>query len=192
MEFYSQEQINEIVLKVSNIRDDTFLSMSDKEELRRVFISGDIELSFVDKTLAGYLIFFPYSKCPLNEKKQLGFMVDAIRNERVLEMLKVDFKEIEIYENEFTKNLLGIRPNDIYLSSLAVDYRFRGLGIGKELVERCIEKSNSNGSKRFLLECWGGSPNLENFYSRLGFYPILRAERMFEDGNSGIFMGRET
>lgn len=56
-----------------------------------------------------------------------------------------------------------------FLSDLYVEDAFRGRGIGKRLVNACIEFAQKSGSRAILVELPYSEPHLVQFYGKLGF-----------------------
>lgn len=57
------------------------------------------------------------------------------------------------------------------VESLVVDNRYRGLGIGEELMQRALSWMDSYHVKNKRLEVYFGNEEVFNFYRRFGFYP---------------------
>ena len=76
------------------------------------------------------------------------------------------------------------------IASIVIDKQFRGMGIGKQLVQALIDKSTRKSSCLFLM-C---EPALEPFYNDLEFIKycdnipleMLYKHRKYSDGLSGI------
>ncbi|MGQ9737101.1 MAG: GNAT family N-acetyltransferase [Armatimonadota bacterium] len=67
-------------------------------------------------------------------------------------------------------------PTRSYLESLAVDSRFRGQGIGTQLLERCFEESRLAGKREISLHVVNTNPRARQLYAGMGFHTV-RVER---------------
>lgn len=59
-----------------------------------------------------------------------------------------------------------------YLESLAVDARYRGQGIGTQLIERCFEESLRAGKSQISLHVTDANPRAKQLYLRMGFRTV--------------------
>jgi len=68
---------------------------------------------------------------------------------------------------------VSIGPSDVdgvaSITAMWVDPRFRGAGVGRELVARALEWARANGYVRVLLWVAEGNDNAERLYARCGF-----------------------
>lgn len=82
---------------------------------------------------------------------------------------------------EFTGNMPSIvdetEEGEYYLDSVAVLPRFRGLGIGKALVNAFVERAFAEGAERVGLIVDKENPYAEKLYTSQGFVAV--GERMF-------------
>ncbi|MCS6831348.1 MAG: GNAT family N-acetyltransferase [Armatimonadota bacterium] len=67
-------------------------------------------------------------------------------------------------------------PARSYVESLAVDARYRGRGIGTQLLERCIEESRRADKREISLHVVDTNPRAKQLYERMGFRTV-RTER---------------
>ena len=67
-------------------------------------------------------------------------------------------------------------PTRSYLESLAVDARYRGHGIGTQLLERCFDESIRAGKREISLHVVDTNPRAKQLYERMGFRTV-RTER---------------
>lgn len=74
------------------------------------------------------------------------------------------------------------------IALFCVDRRFRGLGIGSELLERFRTEALADGSSMIQLEVREGNDEALRFYSHRGFMPTERLEGFYTDGGTGIRM----
>lgn len=65
-------------------------------------------------------------------------------------------------------------PGSLYVSGLAVHDRYRGRGIGGELMDRVYALARSKGLPRVSLICFEGNETAFEFYRRRGFQEIGR------------------
>lgn len=82
---------------------------------------------------------------------------------------------------EFTGNMPSIvdetEEGEYYLDSVAVLPRFRGLGVGKALVNAFVERAFAEGAERVGLIVDKENPYAEKLYTSQGFVAV--GERMF-------------
>ena len=57
-----------------------------------------------------------------------------------------------------------------YINHLAVDKAYRGMGIGKALAERCLQKYKKLGMIKCTLFVFEDNDNARNFWQRIGWY----------------------
>ncbi len=63
-----------------------------------------------------------------------------------------------------------------------VDPSARGIGLGKELVNRALEYSRANGCTKIFLETTDGLPESQTLYEKLGFVETLNQPEELWDG----------
>ena len=70
-----------------------------------------------------------------------------------------------------------------------VDQSARGVGLGKELVNRAIDYSRDNGCSKIYLETTDGLPESQTLYEKLGFVETQnRPEELWDGVRPLIFM----
>lgn len=67
-----------------------------------------------------------------------------------------------LMEEKFIHNLSSV----CHIEDVVVDKRYRGKGLGKCLVEKCIEYGKNNGAYKIILDCVEKN---RGFYSTMGF-----------------------
>lgn len=75
---------------------------------------------------------------------------------------------------DLTPNALETGPGEFYLDSLYVDPEYRGLGVGKELINYCTSHCLSELTPTLLVD--SKAPGLQKLYSECGFRPIGEME----------------
>lgn len=75
---------------------------------------------------------------------------------------------------DLTPNALETGPGEFYLDSLYVDPDYRGLGIGKILIEYCISHCLLDLIPTLLVD--SKAPGLQKLYSECGFRPVGKVE----------------
>lgn len=73
-------------------------------------------------------------------------------------------------------------PSDYELRRIYLLHRFQGLGIGKALMDRAIEKTRELGRTRLILGVYGKNHDAIRFYEKAGFTQI--GERFFTVGST--------
>ena len=71
-----------------------------------------------------------------------------------------------------TAALIKMGEENYELAKMAVGKNFRGFGIGKKLLEACIEYARQNGKKSIILESNRKQVPAINMYRRFGFVEI--------------------
>ena len=75
--------------------------------------------------------------------------------------------------NSDTKHIASKQEAEIHL--LAVSPKYRRLGIGKSLINICLETGKNNGVKRMILSTQASMKNASHLYDQMGF--ITNKER---------------
>ena len=98
-----------------------------------------------------------------------------------------------VYKAAINDNVFGIlvfyaNDNDTkraYISLIGVKKEYRATGLGRYLIDSCIEFSKANGMKSILLEVDNDNKNAISFYHRLGF------EKTGEASKTSIHMKKD-
>lgn len=72
----------------------------------------------------------------------------------------------------------GISGTRWILSNVAVNERLRGRGIGRHLVEACVEHAWASGGDRIMLQVWERNEAAIHLYRSLGFEPVGSVSRL--------------
>jgi ribosomal protein S18 acetylase RimI-like enzyme len=64
----------------------------------------------------------------------------------------------------------------LYLSHLAVDRAFAGLGVGAGVLDQAERVASRRGKRWLRLDAWKTNPRLHGYYRRQGFQPVRTAE----------------
>jgi hypothetical protein len=64
------------------------------------------------------------------------------------------------------------------LSNVAVEEEYRGRGIGRRLVEACLQHAWREGAGQVLLQVWQANDPARHLYESLGFEPVSRLWRL--------------
>lgn len=75
----------------------------------------------------------------------------------------------DIDSETIRKTEIEAYPGEYYLDSMAIQPEYRGLSIGKSLIESAIEKGRSLGYKKFTLLVDCNKPRLKAYYESMGF-----------------------
>ena len=85
----------------------------------------------------------------------------------------------------------AILPNEkLRVLILALDKKFQGQGLGKQLMNRMIEESKVHGVQKVTLEVRNDSDAI-NFYRKLSFSGVDVLPCYYQDGCDGIVMERQ-
>ena len=113
----------------------------------------------------------------LNLLSQLTMVGDIENQEDILNQIKQ--QNITIYVIEDNNSILGISSILIeqkfihnggrvgHIEDVVVNKKSRGLGVGKMLIEKCVEKSKQEGCYKVILDC--DRKNV-GFYTKCGFH----------------------
>jgi ribosomal protein S18 acetylase RimI-like enzyme len=74
---------------------------------------------------------------------------------------------------------LEVEKNEINIACLYLNPEFRGSGIGKALMQKCIEELKSKGFERITLNVTSSNERAKALYGKLGFK--TKRETMFLD-----------
>ena len=113
----------------------------------------------------------------LNLLSQLTMVGDIENQEDILNQIKQ--QNITIYVIEDNNSILGISSILIeqkfihnggrvgHIEDVVVNKKSRGLGVGKMLIEKCVEKAKQEGCYKVILDC--DRKNV-GFYTKCGFH----------------------
>lgn len=79
-------------------------------------------------------------------------------------------------------------PKEGRVFSLAVDPRFRNMGIGTSLMKRVLEVFRENGLREAVLEVRMSNRRAQQLYQRLGFQPSSVHPHYYNDGEDAVVM----
>jgi len=118
----------------------------------------------VDGEVAGYLQFYlggegPHRLAHSDLRAEFG-AVGAARRWALYRLVQWRFRRF-----------------DAYLYRIIIDERFRGRGLGRQLLERWLALLADQGMRRADLEVWGNNPRAEALYAALGFQ-VKRRRRL--------------
>lgn len=83
----------------------------------------------------------------------------------------------------------GLRHDDYYIGSIAVDPQARGQGVGSFLMEWAHQIARFEDCSRLVLDVESENFPAQRFYERLGFKPLSR-KRRFKAGGQKFFYTR--
>jgi len=84
--------------------------------------------------------------------------------------------------------VLQLAREEAYLCNIVVRPEFRGMGLGRSLLEWVIEQGVLRGINRILLEVRESNYVAINLYYSLGFQEVGRRPRMYSDGEAAVVM----
>jgi ribosomal protein S18 acetylase RimI-like enzyme len=79
-----------------------------------------------------------------------------------------DPDKLKVYRS-FNNSLEKFSKDEFYVSNLAIYEKFRGLGIGKALMEMAEREAKKLGSKKIILDLGSENISATFFYAKLGF-----------------------
>ena len=79
-------------------------------------------------------------------------------------------------------------PKEVRVLILVVDEKYRGNGIGSDMLTEFIEKSRAKGLKRIRLEVKTANENAISLYKRFGFRMDSTLKHYYGDGGDGYLM----
>ncbi len=107
--------------------------------------------------VAGAVVFYSYeyySKARWNT----GIIVAKnIGIKKIFELMKLD------------RVLAKHRKDEVYLSHVAVDPNYRGMGIGRALLEHVVEEAKNMGKKKVVLHVESDNSRAIKIYNEFGF-----------------------
>lgn len=75
-----------------------------------------------------------------------------------------------------------------HILDIAVHPDYRGMGIGRLLVEKVLEECRKRGAEFVSLEVRASNANAIGLYERLGFVVTGRRKRYYENGEDAVLM----
>lgn len=82
--------------------------------------------------------------------------------------------------------------DEVHIANIAVDERYRGLGIGRSLLKEIIAEGNALGGVRFTLEVRKSNEIARTLYEKAGFVSLGERKNYYENGESAIMMSLHT
>ncbi len=80
---------------------------------------------------------------------------------------------IAIYQNRIVGYIGGwLVTDELHITNLAVDKKYRGLGIGQQLIDEIIKYSKNRGINRATLEVRASNNTAMNLYRKKGFTSV--------------------
>jgi len=88
--------------------------------------------------------------------------------------------------------VLWLIVDEAHIATLAVHPQFRGLGLGRELLQAALQDAIASGARSALLEVRAGNQIARNLYRAFGFVEVGRRPRYYRDnGEDAILMTLE-
>ncbi len=84
--------------------------------------------------------------------------------------------------------VLQVAGDEAYLSNVVVHPDFRGMGLGRLLLQWVLDQGISRGVTRVLLEVRESNAVAIGLYSSAGFREVGRRPRMYSDGETAVVM----
>jgi ribosomal-protein-alanine N-acetyltransferase len=84
--------------------------------------------------------------------------------------------------------VLQLSGEEGYLSNIVIHPIFRGLGLGRDLLDWMIEEGVKRGMDRLVLEVREGNSVAIALYRSKGFKEIGKRPRMYSDGEDALVM----
>lgn len=97
----------------------------------------------------------------------------------------LDTQIIKYKEQEIGYIAITETDKEIYIENLLIVEEFQNLGIGKEIMEKVIEKASSE-KKLIRLQVFKINSNAQRFYQKLGFENALEKEYHIEMSKSWL------
>ena len=98
------------------------------------------------------------------------------------------FGVIAVDRNPVGYAVMQIAGDEAYLCNIAIHPDFRGLGLGRALLEWVIEQGLKQGIARILLEVREGNTVATALYLSSGFKEVGRRPGMYSDGETAVVM----
>ncbi len=124
------------------------------------------------------------SVLPLADDNPVGVLIGVPGNEleqrRRADLISLIKGSTAQQREELTKNLkrlaeltAPVSESDYYFRTVVVDAKYRGLGIGKQLLQKGIADGRAVGFKHFRLDVQSDNEPALRLYKNLGFKPIF-------------------
>uniref|UniRef100_A0A832I7C5 GNAT family N-acetyltransferase n=1 Tax=Pseudothermotoga hypogea TaxID=57487 RepID=A0A832I7C5_9THEM len=146
---------------VELFKDDT------KRVLKNLFVSPRNLFSFqhvcfaeIDGQIAGMILSYSW-ETHRKEYLRTGRLFFRVLGFKMLRIFRVLLR--------LNAELCKLAESDYYISNLAVYPRFRGIGIGRLLMEKAEEDAKKIGSRRLVLEVEESNTIALSLYRKLGF-----------------------
>ncbi len=85
---------------------------------------------------------------------------------------------------------MWVVPDEAHITTLAVDKKFRGFGIGSRLLEAILEKAKHNRVRRISLEVRSSNENARRLYEKFGFI-VKGVRKHYYFDEDGLVMFKE-
>jgi ribosomal-protein-alanine acetyltransferase len=84
--------------------------------------------------------------------------------------------------------VLQAAGDEAYLGNIVIHPGFRGMGLGKSLLEWVVEQATNRGVTRILLEVREGNTVAKRLYISSGFEEVGRRPGMYPNGETAVVM----
>ena len=128
---------------------------------------------------------------PLIGSEQVAYMLDKFQSAEVMfrQITEEGYRYYGIFHEETLAGYCAVKPckddASIFLSKLYVALKFRGLGLGKRLLEHAIDECNLPGEVTVWLTVNKGNATTIAVYRKLGFHI---ADEIVTDIGNGFVM----
>jgi len=128
------------------------------------------------------------------EIEQSSFSIDAYPKERFERLAKLHPQDFIVAENQ--GKILGYiiaynSSGNGNLDSIAIDPKYRKLGIGSQLVNYTIERFKKMGLKKVFLEVRTTNKKAISFFKKLGFEIKKMIKDYYRDKGNAYLMEKE-
>jgi ribosomal protein S18 acetylase RimI-like enzyme len=161
----------------------------DAEELTRLSFE-----TFWD-TFAGHPMNAPHD---LDEYMRRAFTVEQIAKEitdptSIFTLAEIDGEMVgysKLIRDAIEPGVIATRP--VELSRLYSNQRYLGKGVGKALMERCLDDARADGRDAMWLGVWEYNPRAQRFYEKNGFRVVGKhVFQLGSDPQTDLLMQRE-
>ncbi|MBP5169836.1 MAG: GNAT family N-acetyltransferase [Oscillospiraceae bacterium] len=138
-------------------------------------------VSILQNTMLGTVYFSDY-------KKTADLLLHALAQRGLFVALK-DQEECLGFMYCMPKGVFGSYP---YLHIIAVEEKYRNLGIGKQLIKYFEENSSGYSSTKYFLTVDDFNPQARKLYESLGYQCVGELKDFYKDGITSYIMMKAT
>ena len=121
---------------------------------------------FPDKREEIFSLLSQLTSAPLISEKSYNNIIDNLDDNHNIFVYVLDNKIVGMITLLHEQKLIHNGSKIVHIEDLVVDKEYKNRGIGRDLINYCLDKISKEEYYKIILDC---SEELERFYNKLGF-----------------------